>query len=141
MSVRASVRDPDVCEDGGRLLGPPPTPRPLTGGSAFLLPVSGVLRSSPFCTRRLPAVPAALDDLPNATARTRAVQLGRPLATPVISVRNTYRDGTMTSALYSLRSCIASSPRKNRRVNSAHRRPGRISIFSRTGTSVGFQAR
>ena|SRR5690348_9442113 len=74
MSERASVRDLDVCEDGGRLLGPPPTPRPPTGGSAFPLPVSGVLRSSPFYTRRLPAVPAALTTYPNATARTRAVQ-------------------------------------------------------------------
>ena len=31
--------------------------------------------------------------------------------------------------------------RKNRRVNSAQRRPGRISIFRRTGASAGFQAR
>jgi hypothetical protein len=69
------------------------------------------------------------------------VQLGVSLRSPVAAMRNTRYWGRTTSALYSWRSCIGSSPWKNRRVNSAQRKPGRISIFRRTGASVGFQAR
>ena len=71
----------------------------------------------------------------------RVVQLGVSLRSPVAAMRNTRYGGRTTSALYSWRSCIGSSPWKNRRVNSAQRKPGRISIFRRTGASVGFQAR
>lgn len=70
-----------------------------------------------------------------------SARLGIRFAVPVTAMRSTRHDGRTTSALYSRRRCTGSSPRKNRRVNSAQRKPGRISIFRRTGASVGFQAR